>query len=131
MDQIAIKEGWHDLCHQPQPTLPQNESIPETGLLSGTETGLALRKKESFYGYVASTAQRTMLLFGRIAQRKARNWEVVVVGTVSRIGMKAWHEMVNVAVVLMAFLAILVLLGLAAVLMWWWRAAVWLWRQIW
>lgn len=131
MDQIAIKEGWGDLRPQPQPTLPQNESISETGLLSGTETGLALREKQSLYRYVASTAQRTMLLFGRIAQRKARNWEVVVVETVARIGMKAWHEMVNVAVALMAFLTILVLLGLIAVLMWWWRAAVWLWRQIW
>ena len=131
MDQIAASEGWGGSLALPEHTLSDVGSMPETGLLPGRQTALALREEESLYAYAGSTAQKTTLLLGRIAVREVRKWEVVkTMGWVARISMRVRDGMVIVAVVLMALLAVVVLLGLAWVLMRWWRAAVWLWQQI-
>ena len=132
LDQIAASERWGDTLPQPVHTLSNVESIPETGLLPGRQTELALRQEESLWAYAGSTAQRTTLVLGRVAQREVRKWDVVGTTTVwvARIGQSAWDGLVIVAVVPMALLAVLVLLGLAWVLKWWWRAAVWLWQRI-
>ena len=129
MNQIAASEGWDDPPPQPVHTPSNIESIPETDLLPGRQTELALRKEESLCVYAGSTAQRTTLLLGRMALREVRKWEIAGKTTawVARIRWRAWDDLVIVAVVPMALLAVLVLLGLAWVLKWWWRAAVWLW----
>ena len=131
MDQIAAPEGWGGSLPQPGHTPSNVESIPETGLLPGRQTELALRKEESLCAYAGSTAQRTTLFVGRIALREVKEWEVVKTTMwVARTGKRAWDGVAIVAVIPMALLAVLVLLGLACVLKWWWRAAVWLWQQI-
>ena len=133
MDQIAASESWGNSLPQPVHTPSDVESISETSLLPGRQTELVLRKEESLCAYAGSTAQRTTLLLGRIALREVRKWEVVGKTTVwvARIGRRAWDGLIIIVAVPIALLTVLVLLGLAWMLKWWWRAAVWLWQQIW
>ena len=133
MDQIAASEGWGNSLPSPV-HFPSNVGlIPETGMLPGRQTEMALHQAEGLCAYAARTAQRTTLLLGQIAVRKVERWDVVGKTTVwvARIGRMAWDRLVIVAATLMALLAGLALLGLTWVLIRWWRAARWLWRLIW
>lgn len=140
MDQIAASEEWGNTLPEPIHTPSNVEPNPETGLVPGRQTELALRQEKGLCAYAGSTALKTTTLFGQIAQRKVRRWVVVGKTTVwfARIGRMAWDGLVMVAAIPMALVTVLALLGLIWVLMWWWRIfrwwwriAAWLWQRIW